>query len=156
MNNFPIIKTECAEFHKETFFLNFSIQKSIRFSNRLSFSRFSSHRNSRRAPAYPTKRNPSFPFFYAGHVGAASNRAERCLEIFPVCSARTDELLAIVSNANKYATASASKLARKGEKMRANSKLESELSRTAESREFSEKMRNKMKRLHKEYIKKLN
>lgn len=73
-----------------------------------------------------------------------------------MCSARTDELLAIVSNANKYATASASKLARKGEKMRANSKLESELSRTAESREFSEKMRNKMKRLHKEYIKKLN
>ena len=89
-------------------------------------------------------------------MGAVSNNAERCLEIFPVCSARTDELLAIVSNANKYAQSPAklkAKLNRKADKMRVNGKLESELNPTAESREFSEKMRNKMKRIHKQYIK---
>lgn len=84
-------------------------------------------------------------------MGAVSNNAERCLEIFPVCSAKSDELLKIVANANKYAK-SPSKLNRKSEKIRANSKLESELNPTAESREFSEKMRNKMKRIHKQYI----
>lgn len=76
-----------------------------------------------------------------------------------MCSAGTDELLAIVSNANKYAKSPAklsSMMNRKGEKMMANSKLESELNPTAESREFSEKMRNKMKRLHKQYIKKIS
>lgn len=107
------------------------------------------------APAYPTKRDDSFPFYYAGHIGASTGNAERCLEIFPVCSAKTDELLTIVSNANKY-TASQSKLNRKSEKMMLNSKLERELYPTLESRKFSEKMHNKMKKLHKQYIKKIN
>lgn len=112
--------------------------------------------NKHQAPAYPTKRDSSFPFFYAGHVGSVSNNAERCLDIFPVCSIRTDELLKIVSNANKYAKINQTKLNRKTEKMHINSKLEREFDSTSESKEFSEKMRNKMKKLHKQYIKKLN
>ena len=109
-----------------------------------------------RAPAYPTKQDSSFPFFYAGHIGSASNNAERCLQVFPVCSASTEELLQIVSNANKFSKLNPAKLNLKNDKMIANSKLERELNPTSESREFSEKMRNKMKKIHKQYIKRLN
>jgi len=111
--------------------------------------------NKHKAPTYPTKKDASFPFFYAGHVGAISGRAERCLEVFPVCSVKSDQLLQIVSNSNKYSKNQA-KLNRKADKIMESSKLEKELYPTSESRSFSEKMRNKMKKLHKQYIKKMN